>query len=327
MDDRDTLTWEYDVPLVNDLFLLKDLIMVIVLSLVGMQVCVLVVGFFAGEGAVILPWIAYAVAGGALVVLFFIAAVVLLRNRFRTRFTVSPSGVAYESGRRERQINRIGLALTTLAGRPGPSALATARESGEFPWEDVHKVTVHAGRRVITLSDSWHPILRLYCPPETFGAAVSLVQRYAAQAATERAGQPQTTIRRQWWFYVVWTVGVVVAAILGLLYYDLNLDDMWRWVILSAALVLIAGLAEAWLIRRLFALAGVGLGIYVLVVLLIDASQPIVGPSGTVYGRNYEVDTWILVVSVIGQLALIALGTWRLFGRLRQPKIKRNVSR
>jgi len=31
MDDRDTLTWEYDVPLVNDLFLLKDLIMVIVL--------------------------------------------------------------------------------------------------------------------------------------------------------------------------------------------------------------------------------------------------------------------------------------------------------
>ncbi|MBN1461195.1 MAG: hypothetical protein JXA57_16830 [Armatimonadetes bacterium] len=319
MDDRDTLTWEYDVPLVNDLYLLKDLAMVIVLSLVGMQVCVLIVGFFAGEGAVILPWIAYAVAGGALVVLFFIAAVVLLRNRFRTHFTVSPEGVAYESGRRERRINRIGLAVTTLAGRPGPSALATARESGGFPWEDVHKVTVHDRRRVITLSDSWHPILRLYCPPETFGATVSLVQRYATQAASERAGQPQTTIRRQWWFYVVWTVGVVVATLLGLFYYDLDLDDTWRWVILSGVLVLVAGLAEAWLIRRLFALAGVGLGIYVLVVLLIDASQPIVGPSGAVYGRSYQVDTWALVVSIIGLLVLIGMGAWRLFGRLREP--------
>jgi hypothetical protein len=312
-----TLTWDYDIPLVNNLYMLKDLLIVIVASLVGMQVVLLIVGFFAGGGAVILPLKIYAIVGGVLAVLFVIAAAVVFGNRHRTRFTVSSQGVAYESGSRERRINRVVLVLSVLAGRPGPSLIAVSRESGRFAWTAVEKVTVHPRRRVITLSDSWHPLLRLYCPAETFGEIVTLVEAHVAAAAAKRAGRPRALPRRSW-TYAAWTAGVAVAAFLGMFYYDTQFDDAWRWLIGAAFLILIAGLVEAPVGRRLPALGGVVLGIYVLVLLLVEAARPITGPSGLFYGRRYEVDTPLLVLSVIGQLALIGMGGWRLFGRRRR---------
>jgi hypothetical protein len=158
-----TLTWEYDIPLVSNLFMVRDLLIVIGASLVVMQVLLVVVGFLAGEGAVILPLKIYAIVGGALAVLFVIAAGVVFGNRHRTRFTVGPQGVAYESGSRERRIDRIVLVLSAPAGRPRASLIAVSQESGRYSWSAVKKVTVHPRQRVITLSDSWHPLLRLYC--------------------------------------------------------------------------------------------------------------------------------------------------------------------
>jgi len=314
-----TLTWDYNIPLVNNLFMLKDFLVVIVLSVVGMQAVLLVVGFFAGEGAVILPLKVYAIVAGVIAVLFLIAAGVALRNRFRTRFTLTPRGVAYESGPRERRINRITLVLSALAGRPGASLIALSQESGGFAWTAVDKVTVHRRQRVITLSDSWHPLLRLYCPPESFGEIVALVEARTAAAAGARAGRPQALPRRRWWIYAAWIGGVIVAIFLGMAYYDTQLDDVWRLLILAAVLVLVAGLLEAPACRRLLGLAGAVLATYLLVSLLVEAAEPITGPSGLVHGRSFEVDTPLLVMSAIGQLALIGMGGWRLFGKRRRP--------
>lgn len=314
-----TLTWDYDIPLVNNFFMLKDFLVVIVLSLVGMQVALLVVGFFAGEGAVILPLQIYGIVAGVIAGLFIIAAGAVLRNRFRTRFTLTSRGVTYESGPRERRINRITLVLSILLGRPGASLIAVSQESGGFAWKDVRKVTVHRRQRVITLS-SWRPLLRLYCPADTFGEIVTMVEARTAAATGARARRPRDFSRRPRWTYAGWFGGVVVAAFLGMAYYDTQFDDTWRLLILAAVLVLGAGLFEAPLGRRLPGLLGAGLAIYVLALLLVEAARPIIGPSGLVYGRSYEVDTPLLALSVVGQLALIAMGGWRLFGRRRRPK-------
>ncbi|MBN1632053.1 MAG: hypothetical protein JW990_20040 [Thermoleophilia bacterium] len=316
-----SLTWEYDIPLLNNLFMARDLLLVLVLSLIIMQLLVLLVGFLAGEGAVILPLQVYGIVAGVMMVLYLIAAVVVFWNKHRTEFTVGPRGVAYVSGARERRRNRIILALSFLLGRPGPALIATSQEAGHFDWGELEKVTVHRRQRVITLSNSWRPVLRLYCTPENFDEVVALVQEYAGRAA---ARPKEVRPRRKWWFYAAWVVGVAVATFLGMAGYDTNLDDMWRWLLLSAALVLIAGLVEAPLGRRLFAFAGFLVGIFVFIYLLRDAFRPIRGPSGFYYGRPYEIDTWVFVLSLIGQLALLGMAGWRLFGKSLRSKAKRS---
>ena len=317
-DKSGTLTWDYDIPLVNNIFMLRDFFMVLVLSLVGMQLCVLLVGFLAGEGAVIFPAKVYGIVAGVFVVLFLIAAGLVLLNRSRTRFTVGPEGVGYEPGPRERRTNRAVFWLSVLVGRPGPALIAASQATGEFEWADIHKVTVHGRQSVITLSNSWRPILRLYCPPETFGPVLALVQHYASAAAAKRAARPREVSRRRpWWAYVAWTVGVAAATFLGMADYDIQLDDMWRWLLLEAVLVLVSGLVEEPLSRRLLSLAGFVVGIFVLIYLLRDAFRPIVGLGGTYYGRAYEIDTWLFVVALAGQLALLAMAGWRLFGKSR----------
>lgn len=311
-----TLTWEYDIPLVNNLFMLRDFLVVIVLSLVGMQVALLIVGFFAAGGPVIIPFEIYLIVGGILVALFLIAAGVVLGNRHRTRFTVSPAGVAYEPGLRERQINRVALVLSVLGGRPGASLLAVSRESGEFHWDEVGKVTVHQRQRVITLGDSWHPLLRLYCPTEGFAEVVALVDAYTARAAAERVGgRPRRS--RPLRASAAWVGAVAIATLLGMTWYDTMLTDIWRLLILAALLVMGAGLFNVPVVRRLLAVAGLLMGACVLVALVVEAAQPITGPSGATYGTSWEVDTPQLALSIIGQLVLIGMGGWRLLGRSR----------
>mgnify|MGYP001024949783 CR=1 FL=1 len=153
-DERRTLTWEYDIPLVNNLFMARDLLLVLVLSLIIMQLLVLLVGFLAGEGAVILPLQVYGIVAGVVGVLYLIAAVVVFWNRHRTEFTVGPRGVVYVSGARERRRNRIILALSFLLGRPGPALIATSQEAGCFDWGELAKVTsaiTKAGGNIIAL--------------------------------------------------------------------------------------------------------------------------------------------------------------------------------
>lgn len=326
-DEREAITWEYDIPLINNLFMVRDFLLVLVLSLVIMQALVIVVGFLAGEELVVIPLQIYGIVIAVLVVLFLVAAGIVFANRHRTRFTVSRKGVDYETGARERRINRVVLFLSFLVGRPGAALLATSREAGHFDWADVHKVSVFPRKRVITLSDSWHPLLRLYCPPESFDQTVAAVQGYAAAAAAKRAArqaaEPAARTRRPWWFYAAWIVGVGAATFLGLAGYDTRLDDAWRWLILASVFVLVAGLLNGALGRRFFGLLGMLVGIFVLIYLLKDAFRPIIGPSGMSYGRAYEVDTWVFVVSLIGQLSLIAMGGWRLLGKDRHPATDR----
>jgi hypothetical protein len=317
-----TLTWDYNIPLVSNLLVLKDFLLVIVLSLAALQLVLLLVGFFSGEGYVVLPPKLYAIVAAVLAGLFLVAAGVVLQNRFRATFSVGPHGISYVSGPRERRINRVVFALSMFVGRPGASLLALSEESGRFSWVDVHKVTVHRRQRVITLSNSWRPLVRLYCPPETFGEILSLVQAHIAAVAVSRAKRPRA-LPRPWWAYALWTAGVIVATFLGVAHYETQFDDVWRLLVLAAVLVLCAGILQAPVTRRLFALGGAGLGIYVLVELLVEAVQPITGLSGMVFGRSYEVDTPLLVLSIVGQLALIAMAGWRLLGRGRRPKLRR----
>lgn len=185
--DEAPLTWAYDIPLINNRFIVWDWLCAMLIT-VGIVILV-VLGIVAFEESVELSDLAgtevvFAIAFGVLTVLSLLAALVM-GNHVSAQFTLDAQGVTFETGRRERTISRLAIVLGILSGRPGmvgAGALVASRERERHPWQEVRKVTVHNGPRVVSLSDSWHVFMRLYCPPELFEEVVHRVRMNASQA-------------------------------------------------------------------------------------------------------------------------------------------------
>jgi hypothetical protein len=173
------LEWEAVIPLFTNPFMWADLAKALSVPLVlfgGLIVIILADDSNPdwGGAAGLLAICAAVVLG-----LFVITELVVFRNRFAARFSLDHAGVSYESGRTARAVRKAGLIVGLLAGSPlltGGSLLASSMASLRIGWKDVKKVTPFPKRKVITLSNSWRPVLRLYCPDrETYEAALQLI--------------------------------------------------------------------------------------------------------------------------------------------------------
>jgi hypothetical protein len=69
-------------------------------------------------------------------------------------------------------------------------------------WDDVRRLNIHAPTRVISLMDSWHVALRLYCTPPNYDLVLNAVQHWAARGLKKAARTPRakglTPTRRLW---------------------------------------------------------------------------------------------------------------------------------
>lgn len=119
----------------------------------------------------------------AVLVLLLTVSLVVLRNRIVARFTLDRRGVLYESG---SLAGRVGTVVGLLSLNPlvaGSGLLAETQSSLFLPWKDVRKVTVFPRWHVITLSNSWRPVLRIYCVgAATFDLALAAVRDHAGEA-------------------------------------------------------------------------------------------------------------------------------------------------
>lgn len=325
----DKITWEHDMPLLTNRFFLWDLLRVMVITLVVMQLLLLIMSILIGEDIFFMTPEMILILVGILSGLFLIAILLVLQNRFSLRFTVDANGFSYDSGSREKKINRIVFWLSLLSGKPGPigsSLLAISQEDRTFNWRDIYKVTVHPGPRVITLDNSWRMVFRLYCKPENFEKVAEQVQAYAAQGAAWRNSHG---IRPpQYGFYVKWAGMTAIAFIASLAW--LSGYDVWRthfwpfyWkaediapaALIISFLVLLAGMVEGKKRRAvaLFATIGSLLFLYSLVNLVLGQYTDI-EKTYSFYG--YEVDPALFAISFIGGLVLSAMSLVRLFGKV-----------
>ncbi len=325
----DKITWEQDMPLLTNRFFLWDLLRVMVITLVVMQLLLLVMSIIIGEGIFFMTPEMILILGGILSGLFLIAILLVLQNRFSLRFTVDASGFSYDSGSREKKINRIVFWLSLLSGKPGPigsSLLALSQEDRTFNWRDIYKVTVHPGPRVITLDNSWRMVFRLYCKPENFDMVAEHVQAYAAQGEAWRKSHGIRPPRHG--FYVKWAGMTAIAFIASLAWlsgYDVGRTHFWPFywkaddiapaALIICFLVLLAGMFEGKKRRAvaLFATIGSLLFLYSLVTLVLGQYTDI-EKTYSFYG--YEVDPALFAISFIGGLALAAMSVVRLLGKV-----------
>ena len=188
--ETDRLEWTAAIPLFTNPFLWLDLLKALAVPVVAFGA---IFGFILANddrpdwgGALK----ALAIAVGAVAALFVFAEAVIFRNRLEARFVLDEKGAAYASGRAARTAQKAGLLAGALAGSPlllGGSLLASSMNAVGIRWRDVRRATPFRRWRVITLSNSWRPVLRLYCPDDgTYEAAWRLVSARLPAGNTPR---------------------------------------------------------------------------------------------------------------------------------------------
>lgn len=172
----DALSWQYDIPLVNNRFILWDAFRVIAFSVLMIVALTWFISLLIGD-PVLLPIEFLALIAGIVIALFLFVVLVVFRNRYRARFSLDSKqaifeGIGWGDSGWDRAMKRLLKVLAFFAVRGDPTAMGGAVS---IRWHEVRKVSVNQRARVISLGNEWRVVIRLYCPPEVFNRAAAHV--------------------------------------------------------------------------------------------------------------------------------------------------------
>jgi hypothetical protein len=313
VDREDVVVWRAGIPLLTNRFMLKDFGVFILATVVVMQLALGLIGLFAGEGFVTLPWPVYAGIVLVFVVGFAVVALVFYQNRFHAQFAVGPNGIVFESGQKERTLTRATILaglLTLTPSAAGAGMLASAREVTVTGWDEIDRIRAYPRQRVIALGNSWRTLVRLYCTPENYPVVSERVQSYLTAAALGRE-RPVMSPSRQIVLPVVVWVGLVVLGGVMTRAWSWASDDTELVALLAVALLIPAGLVgrTGWVL----AVPSGALAMIALLVTIGNALEESASMFGGTY-RLYEFDTGSFWLTLAGYALLIVLAVLVLFG-------------
>jgi hypothetical protein len=310
----DVLVWQVSIPLINNRFMLRDIGIVVVMTIVVMQVVLAMTGLFVGEGIVVLPWQVYAGIAIVFVLGFLIVALLFYQNRIHMQFAVGPAGVVSETGRKERGFTRAAILAGILSMSPtaaGAGMLAAAREVTAVSWRDIERVRVYPRQRVISLGSSWRARVRLNCTPENFALVTERVQDYVAGAAESRREHSDSRSTRQ--VVTPFAIWIVLAVLFGVM------TRAWYWAAEDTALLVLIAvplLIAAGLVGRTGWVLALPSGVLAALALLITIGNGM-EESESMFGGTYlmyELDSGEFWLSIAGCVGLIALSLMIVIG-------------
>jgi hypothetical protein len=173
VDEASGLSWEYDIPLLNNRYMLWDFARVFLATFLLSDLILLLATGFEFEAVIPLTGV-----GVAIFMALFILVSLFLRNRIRTLFVLDADGVGSKVSRSMSKLNRVTVVLGALAGSPsvaGAGLLAASSEESFFPWSGIVKATVDRRRRVISFHNSWRTLQRVYCYDDNFDQVLGYV--------------------------------------------------------------------------------------------------------------------------------------------------------
>jgi predicted anti-sigma-YlaC factor YlaD len=319
--DTGLLTWQIDIPLINNRFMLWDSAKVITIAGAVMWAVVALMSLIVSGEPLFLPLTFVALIMAIVCALFFVACLILL-NRWGFTNTLTEEGVGYTSGGREKGVNRA-LAvfgfLALLSGKPGPlggALIAGSQEDGFYPWSDLYRVDVHPGPRVISLRNSWRVVHRLYCTPETYAQAVAICERKVAEAVEYRAAHPVERARLPWGRWALWALACVGAFACAMAWEGSRADTLGIPLLGAAAALLAAGVLEG-APRRVCGVVALVVAAWFVYATIADGLQPAL-PDFVAAGLSsppvYSGEEAPFALSIIGGSAIALLAAWRAFG-------------
>ena len=182
----DTLEWRIDVPLLNNSYMVMDILFVILGSAGGLGVILFLV--MGGESILAILEI-LVLAVGALIVMAFLVIGVIFLNRMELVFKVDGEGVRCDRGEYVSNLNRLAWMIGSISQRVNPmgaSLIAMSRESTFVPWADIKKAVFDGKKRVISVSSARRLLLRVYCNPENYDNVAETIDEMLPDAELKR---------------------------------------------------------------------------------------------------------------------------------------------
>lgn len=294
--DLPVLDWSIDVGLVTEPLILVSLIKVMMLAVVlpGVLLAFLLAvdGDAVSVGSI---FVGIAIAFAVIVVLGLLAATVILRNRFSTRYVIDHRGVRQSSvDHRADAASTAAVVAGVVAGSPGTvgaGLIAMSQADRSVAWSAVASVRRHPARHAIALSNSWRTVMLIFCPPqiyETVAARVaSEVAAHAGRRKTRRNPLPGL-------------MGKTVLIALACLPF-FALPHPFELDLLAPLLTLCFALTALWLVP-LFGAVSIGglVWMWVVIALRIDAGPNLSRPDVSVALAVTFIATIVLTALIVG---------------------------
>lgn len=168
------LAWDATVPMVGDRFFMWDMAKLWAISCSFLLILSLVLA--AVEQSPHMLWFSLIVPPLAFLgfyIFSLLIAVVFFFNKYYAQIVISENGVTFELVRWTGKLSKavaagniiIGI-LKSAPGAVGAGVLANVQRQVFMKWPEIRKVTFFPRQRVMTLSNSWRPVVRLHCPDD-----------------------------------------------------------------------------------------------------------------------------------------------------------------
>jgi hypothetical protein len=186
------LVWQVNVPLITNRFVLLDVAMGgLATVLISGLLLFLVMAFAGGRDEIGEAFRFAAIMSGGFGVFFaFISVVTLLfvlGNRCPFEFRVLKNGVVQNNvSDRARFVHRFAWILAVVTGRPlmaGPGLIAQSQEVAAIPWNEVRTVRLYPDLGVVGIRGGFLESVRLYCTQDNYAAVARKVEESVRQLA------------------------------------------------------------------------------------------------------------------------------------------------
>lgn len=170
--------WDIRVPLVSNVYVLVDILIVLLLiSGALMAVVLYTTGFTDVYGVFRL----FLIADGVLIVLIFMVMGVVFTNRFQLLYRLDSDGVLVQVGEFESSLNRMAWRITGFVQRysiSGGRVFSMINEELFVSWDTVSRAVYDERLRVASLISGTRPVMRVYCTIENVDQVFDSIKRY-----------------------------------------------------------------------------------------------------------------------------------------------------
>lgn len=190
-DLDDGLTWKTNISLLTNPLILKQMALVVFGAGLFMGLLLSFMLAVTGDyGDIPMIWLISLLTTLGLGLLLCLIMLIFFGNKMSVRFTVDSKGVLWETvDKRARAAGRLAIVAGILGRSPqaaGAGALSVAREKEFVRWQDLSAVEYNKSRLMLTLRNSWGPLMLVVCLPQDY----ERVAAYAGKKVIPAAAGP-----------------------------------------------------------------------------------------------------------------------------------------